>query len=346
MKNKGENKCCASQLRYDVISRDWVVVAPGRGKRPEAFKKERVKSEIDPKECVFCRLDNADFLFAIAGGKKFEKDIPKNWDVAAIANKFPAFCAIDKPKICWQKEGELYRTMDAAGFCEVIITRDHYKHIALLGAEKIKEIIDTYQARFLALKKNRFVKYVSVFHNHGVEAGASQPHPHSQIITTPLVDTDLREALANYKKYWRGHKKCLSCAMTEWELKNGARLVCENKDFAAVCPFASKAAFEVVISPKKHLPYFETITEPQKKSLAQIFSAVMKKIYSGLNDPPYNFYLHTAPSDGRDYPYYHWHFTIVPKINIAAGFEMNARMEIVPIAPEDAAAYLRAQSIG
>lgn len=346
MQSKNEKKCCVSQLRYDVVSKDWVVIAPGRGKRPEAFKKERIKSPITPENCVFCRLgDDVKPLLGIANGRKFPGKIPADWSVAVIANKFPAFCPVDRPKICQKKEGNLYRTMDAAGFCEVVITRDHNKHIALLDVPRVEEIIDAYQSRFLELKKNRFVKYVSVFHNHGVEAGASQPHPHSQIVTTPLVDTDLRETLANYKKFWRKREKCLSCAMTEWELESGARLVCQNEEFVAACPFASKSAFEVIISPKEHLPYFELISESQKKSLAEILFAVAKKIYAGLNDPAYNFYLHTAPCDGKVYPYYHWHFTVLPKINIAAGFEMNARMEIVPISPEESAAYLRGQSV-
>lgn len=30
------------------------------------------------------------------------------------------------------------------------------------------------------------------------------------------------------------------------------------------------------------------------------FSIVMKKIKKGLDDPPYNFYLHTAPCDGKN----------------------------------------------
>jgi len=69
----------------------------------------------------------------------------------------------------------------------------------------------------------------------------------------------------------------------------------------------------------------------------------LKKIYKGLHDPPYNFYLHTAPCDGKQYPYYHWHWTILPKTSIWAGFELGARMEISTIEPEKAAEYLRKQ---
>jgi len=117
----------------------------------------------------------------------------------------------------------------------------------------------------------------------------------------------------------------------------------ENKDFISVCPFASKAAFEVIISPKKHLSNFEKIGEKEKWNLAEAFQIVMKKLHKALNDPPYNFYLHTAPCDGKNYSYFHWHFTILPKTSIPAGFEIGTRMEISTIEPERAAAYLRRQ---
>jgi UDPglucose--hexose-1-phosphate uridylyltransferase len=62
-----------------------------------------------------------------------------------------------------------------------------------------------------------------------------------------------------------------------------------------------------------------------------------------LNYPDFNFYLHTAPCDGREYPFYHYHWTIMPKTSTWAGFELGARMEISTIEPEKAAAFLRKQ---
>jgi len=53
--------------------------------------------------------------------------------------------------------------------------------------------------------------------------------------------------------------------------------------------------------------------------------------------------LHTAPCDKKDYPYYHWHWTILPKTSIPAGFEIGTRIEISTIEPEKAAEYLRKQ---
>jgi UDPglucose--hexose-1-phosphate uridylyltransferase len=233
--------------------------------------------------------------------------------------------------------------MDAAGYHEVVVTRDHDRSLAMLSIGRIKEVIDVYQQRYLELMEKPSVKYISIFHNHGKEAGASMSHPHSQIITTPLIDTDLEKAISNAKTYYRKHKKNIYFLMNEWERKTKKRIVFENKDFLVLCPFASKSAFEIIISPKKPSPHFEMISEKEKESLAEAFKKALFSLYKGLGDPAYNFYLHTAPCGKEEYGYYHWHWTILPKTSIWAGFELGAGMEISTIEPEKAAAYLRKQ---
>jgi len=332
-----------SELRFDLISKDWVVIATGRARRPETFKKEkREKEEISPKLCPFCHLETQiEPVLVFAQAKKVSQKtkIPKNWTVVVIPNKYPAFLPFRK--LDKKLEGNFYQTINAIGFHEVVITRDHRKSMGQFGIEKIKELIDVYQERYLTLMKEKFVNYVAIFHNHGKEAGATISHPHSQIITTPLIDTDLRKALLNSQRYYQKTKKCIYCQMNDWEKKVKKRIVFENKDFLVVCPFASKVAFEMIISPKRHLSYFEKITEKEKWQLAEVFQVALNKIYKALNDPAYNFYLHTSPCDGKKYPYYHWHWTILPKTSIWAGFEIGTQMEISTIEPEKAAEYLR-----
>jgi len=99
----------------------------------------------------------------------------------------------------------------------------------------------------------------------------------------------------------------------------------------------------MIISPKNHLPYFERANEEEKKYLAEAFLVALQKLYKALNNPSYNFYLHTAPCDGKNYNFYHWHWTIVPKTATWAGFELCTGIEISTIEPEKAAEYLRRQ---
>jgi UDPglucose--hexose-1-phosphate uridylyltransferase len=337
-----------SELRFDLVSKDWVIIATGRARKPGFYKKrKRIKFKASKKDCPFHNLkaqkrpvlayyNGKEVLFKIG-------EIPEKWTTIVIPNKYPALLCYPDSKLDERKEGKFYKKMNAVGFAEIVLTKDHKKHFPHLKVSQIKEVFEVYQRRYLDLMKNKFVNYISIFHNHGVEAGASQPHPHSQIITTPLIDLDLRKALVSSGTYFKKNKRCIYCEMNAWERKNKKRVVFQNDSFVAICPFASKAAFEVIISPKRHLAYFEKINGYEKEQLAEIFGKIMKVIHKGLSDPAYNFYLHTAPCDGKDYSYYHWHWTIIPKTATPAGFEIGSGMEISTIEPEKAAEYLRAQ---
>jgi len=344
MIKKSEKIKFPSELRLDLISKDWVVIATGRGKRPEMFKSEkRSEVKISKEKCPFCNIDidkssQEKPLLVFSDEKKNNFD---NWTTVVIPNKYPAF--LPHPDFDKKLEGELYQTMNAVGFCELVVTRDHAKSLALLPENQVGEVIDSYRERYLNLKEKSNVNYISIFHNHGQEAGASQPHPHSQIITSPLIDVDLQRALYNSEKYFNAKRKCVYCQMNEWEKKTKKRVIFENEDFLVICPFASKSAFEIIISPKNHLPYFERINEKEKKQLSQAFKVALYKLYKGLNNPAYNFYLHTSPCDKKDYSFYHWHWTILPKTAALGGFELGTRMEISTIEPEKAAEYLRKQ---
>ncbi|MFC1663818.1 galactose-1-phosphate uridylyltransferase [Patescibacteria group bacterium] len=333
-----------SELRSGPLSKDWVLIATGRSKRPETFKKEKRKEVIPSKKtCPFCHIEKQEepTLVFVNGKKvKIKNKIPKDWTLAVIPNKYPAFIPSDT--LNERSEG-LYKKMNGAGYHEIVVTRDHKKQIAKFSKLKAKEVIDAYQERYLDLMNENFVNYVSIFHNQGPEAGASIFHPHSQIIAAPVIDPDLYRAILSSKNYFKAHKKCIYCLMNNWDRERKERIIFENKDFLVICPFASKTAFEMIISPKKHLSYFERINEEEKNYLAEALQVSLNKLYKALNNPPYNFYLHTAPCDGKNYNFYHWHWTILPKTATWAGFELCTGIEISTIEPEKAAEYLRKQ---
>lgn len=335
-----------SELRYDLISGDWVVVATGRARRPETFKEEqRETGGVPPEECPFCHLeDQQQPVLLMKDGKQLPLDeIPEEWTVASIPNLYPA--VTPQQELNRTQKGDLYEKMDAVGYHEVVVTRPHRRQLAQFSQEKVREVVEAYHQRYLDLYQEDFVNYVFIFHNHGAEAGASIAHPHSQIITTPLIDADLKGALKNAKSYYQENRECPYCKANEWELEQEKRVVFENEKFVVVCPFASRSDFQTIVSPKKHLSDFEKITEEEKDQLAEALRQALARLYQGLGDPPYNFYLHTAPCDGDSYDYYHWHFTILPKTSVWAGFELGAGMEISTIEPETAAQYLREQEV-
>ncbi len=322
-----------SQLRFNLGSKDWVLIATGRGKRPDTFaKQERAKDLTPESECVFCNLETQEKPVLEY------KDEKGQWFLAVIPNKYPAFTHADS--LHERAEGP-YSLMDGVGFHEVVITRDHRQSLAEMPPEQARRVIDAYQERYLQLSKEKFVNYISIFHNHGREAGASVGHPHSQIIAVPLIDPDLMRSLNGSRVFFENQGECVHCKMIEWDMEDGRRVVFENKNYIALAPFASRVSFEVRIYPKIHQAYFERIGEPDKDSLVDVLQSVLKKMFAGLNDPPYNFFVHTAPCDGKDYSHYHWYIDILPKTVTWAGFELGAGIEISTIEPEKAAEYLR-----
>jgi len=324
-----------SELRMDLVSNDWVVIATGRARRPESFAKEKRTKVVAPsKQCPFCRpgiVDKAVLRYDRTDG---------SWFVISIPNDFPAFSKGDRLEE--RKEGP-NRIMNGLGYQEVIITADHKRQMAQFSQEEIKMVIDVYQERYLDLISKKLIRYVSIFHNHGREAGASVAHPHSQLIAIPVIDPDIRGSLDGAESFYRSQGKCVYCTMINWDIKDGQRIIYQNDKFVVLCPFAPQVSFEVRIYPKEHQPHFEEMTEVEKKLFADALQKALNKIYQALNNPSYNFYIHTAPRDGEGYENYHWHLNILPKTAIWAGFELGAGIEISTIEPEKAAAFLRKQ---
>lgn len=326
-----------SELRRDLVTGDWIAIATGRAGKPRAFIKED-KSRLDT-DITKCPFENPQ-----AHGNKPPLLLYKNkkhpdWSLQVIPNKYPAFGHMEG---CGDiQEVGPYLVRDGRGYHEVIITRDHKKHLALLALGEVAEVISAYKARYLVLKEDECVKYISIFHNHGADAGASLPHPHSQLIAVPFVPSDIHRSLVGSNMFFRKNGQCVHCSMVAWELKDKKRLVFENEMFVAFCPFVSRTAFEIRIFPKGHRAYFENLPDKDIPQLAEALRASLAKLNKLLDDPSYNFFIHTAPVDGGKYPNYHWHIEILPKTAIWAGFELGTGIEISTLEPKKAAKFLR-----
>ena len=330
-----KKKKIPTELRMDLVSNDWVVIATGRARRPESFiKHKRIQETVSPKDCPFCQKEILEKAVAV------HNKPDGSWFVISIPNDFPAFA---KGFSLNERKDGPNRIMDGVGYHEVIITADHKKQMAQFTPQEIKMVIDVYQERYLDLINKKFIKYVSIFHNHGREAGASVAHPHSQLIAIPVIDPDLRDSIDGAESYYRSQGECVYCRMLNWELKEKRRIIYQNEKFVVLCPFAPQVSFEVRIYPKEHQPYFEKMGEDDKKLFAQALQKALSKIHRGLKDPAYNFYIHTAPIDGETYNHYHWHLNILPKTAVWAGFELAVGIEISTIEPEKAAEFLRKQ---
>ena len=326
------------ELRKDPVIKRWVIIATERAKRPKDFsqKEEEVKS-------TFCPFDYGNEHLTPPEVLAFrpadtEPNTP-GWWVRVVPNKFPAL----DPDVESKKYGRgMYDAMSGFGAHEVIIeTPNHNTTLALLDVNQIEEIVWAYRHRYIALSNDSRIKYILIFRNHRKDAGASLSHPHSQIIATPIVPKRVQEELDGAKEYYSYKERCVFCDMINQERLENERIVEENEDFIAFEPFAARFPFETWILPKKHQNSFANIAEQQVKKFARVLKNTLLRIYKALDNPPYNFMLHTAPTSEEGKVYYHWHLEIVPRLTKVAGFEWGSGFYINPVPPEDAAKYLK-----
>ncbi len=327
------------QLRQDPITLRWVAIATERAKRPTAFTRAPKAAVTAAAQCPFCEGHEAmtppeTMAFRAPGT---EPNTP-GWQFRVVPNLYPAFGPRDEaPEV--ERVGP-YTTMRGSGVHEVLVdSPEHYKDIADFDVAKVDQIVQGYVDRYLAASANPFVQYVLIIINHGREAGASLEHPHSQLFGIPLVPEAVLDEMRGIARYQGDHGACPYCEMVAYERQVGERMIYEDDDFVAFAPFASRVPFESWIVPKFHSARFEKMTDQQRLRFAEAMHHLTAKLKRGLNDPPYNLFIHTAPvRTGDDY---HWHVELLPKLSIAAGFELGTDVMINVATPESAAEFLR-----
>lgn len=326
------------QLRKDPVLGRWVIISTERGKRPSDFVSET--EERKGGVCPFCS-GNEDKTPSEVLAVRDDGSQPNTpgWKVRVVPNKFPAL----------EIEGDLdragegmYDKMNGVGAHEVVIeSPDHDASLSELPAGHVELVVKAAQDRMLDLQGDTRFRYILLFKNRGVAAGASLEHPHLQLIATPILPKRVTEELAGSKRYYGYKERCVFCDMVAQETWTKSRVVCENELFITMEPFAPRFPFETWLLPKKHDPSFEDMGDSARAPFAALLKETLMRINLALNNPPYNFIVHTSPTTERALAYYHWHVEIMPKLTKVAGFEWGSGFYINPTPPEDAARYLR-----
>jgi UDPglucose--hexose-1-phosphate uridylyltransferase len=329
------------ELRLDPMTARWVIISNEKDFGPDDYEIESPRIDGEDK-CPFC-VGNEAMTPPEVDADRQEGTSPDTpgWTTRTVPNKYPAL----------KNEPDLNRTgvgvfdmMNGVGEHEVIIEdTDHNKQLADLNTEQIKKIINVYKRRFMELGKDERFKYVLIFKNYGLAAGASLEHSHTQLISLPVVPKRVMEELECAQKYYDYKERCVFCDITRQELEYRHREICENDDFIAFCPFASRSPFEISIIPRRHQAYFTDINDSQIDSFARILKEILVRIRQVLKNPPYNFIIHTTPLNGNHdlQGCYHWHVELMPKLSKIAGFEWGSGFYINSTSPETASRYLR-----
>jgi len=340
--------CALSELRKDPIVDRWVIIAAERGHRPTDY--ETPAPTPGGPGCPLCegneRMTPPEIWALRPGGTP--ADGP-GWQVRVVPNKYPAL----------RVEGDARRhglgmldMMEGVGAHEVVIeSPDHTWSMADGPPEVIQRVLLACQLRLSDLYRDQRLRYCVIFRNHGAEAGATISHPHSQIMAIPVVPGRVKSKLDAAREYYARKERCIFCDLLAQELQLDERIVIDNGRFLVMAPYASRFPFELAVYPRQHSHDFTAMDEPTRAALAEVLHSALAYLRPALSSPAYNFIINVAPNPaprpGKPHYWntlhldYHWHIEILPRVTSIAGFEWGTGFYINPVAPEDAAYFLR-----
>ena len=335
------------ELRKDPIIGRWVIISTERAKRPDQFS-GLAKEPAQEGLCPFCEGSESHTppeVYCLR--PKHTAPNGPGWELRVVPSIAP-FLRIEGDL---ERRGKgLYDLMNGIGAHEIIVeTNQHIYNICDLSQDQISKVITCYIDRINDLEKDKRFKYALIFKNHGWTAGGSKiKHAKSQLIATPVNPKRVKEELAGARVYYEYHERCVFCDMIKQEIDSKDRLILDTDGFIAITPFAARFPFEIWILPKKHSCDFTSLDMQSRFNLAKIMKLALSKLKKGLDDPPYNYVLHTAPFRRQKVGYwksidndYHWHIEIMPRLTRVAGFEWGTGFYICPLSPENAAKFLR-----
>lgn len=325
-----------AELRKNPISGDWVLVG---------YKYIQIDNRAI---CPFCP-GNEDLTPPTIREIKNSEGF---WQIRCFPSRNLMFVIEAKE----EKRAEgMYDKMGNLGAHEIVVeSPDHTKTFSNFTSEELKTLLRFYQERIYDLKRDRRFKYIQVFKNHGELAGSYIFHPHSHVLATAIIPDGISKELRNAKEHYLLKERCLFCDVLRQELRDRKRLVTQNSEFIAFCPFAPRFPFETWIMPRNHSHSFESERDESiLSSLSQILLETMKRIEKLAN--AYTIVYHTSPNTSIqdlkiiDEPpfeeFFHWHIEILPRDYRTSKFKREDEFYVSTLLPEEASRILKAQKI-
>jgi len=324
------------ELRQNFMTKEWVVIATERAKRPDQMAVHRESKPVVSfsEKCPFCpghESQTPPEILRLPDGD--------GWKARVVPNKFAALSPDCSPERTIRRSR---RRMGGFGEHDVIVeTPDHSLAMAMMPDSQVADILRIYKIRHDQLSLDPRVAQVTIFKNHGTDAGTSLEHPHSQLIATPVISYQVRQRFQEAMQHFDDFGCCMFCQIIEEELEEQKRVVLTSEHFVAVELFASPAPFCTHIYPRRHMASFSDVSAKEIADLGRVLRTVLAKLYIGLENPDFNFTIRTAPAECVGVRYFHWYMSVIPRLTRTAGFELGSGMFINTVIPEEAAEFLR-----
>ena len=325
------------EFRQNFATKEWVIIAPERAKRPRHVSGQQPASAPVPSyrtECPFCPGNEPE-----TGREVLRYGDTFSWNVRVVQNKFSA---LDPIRSTQRQQQGLFLKSDNFGDGEVVIESPiHNATIPALARESMVNVLRAYRERAIEISSMPNISIVMIFRNHGPGAGTSLEHPHSQIIASPIIPPHVRDPFQKAALHYDSFGTCVYCDVLQEELRQKERIFYENEHFVAFCPFASRTPYEIRIYPRRHMANFTWTDNAELAAFADALQTVTRSMNDVLGDPSYNYIIRSSPTGDEDVRYLHWYFVLIPKITTPAGFEIGSGVYINPSSPEVCAAQLR-----
>jgi UDPglucose--hexose-1-phosphate uridylyltransferase len=317
----------ASELRYDALRDEWVVIAAHRQGRTHLPSTD---------ECPLC-----------PSTQERATEIPAfEYDVAVFQNRFPSLAedvadVTAVPGLTGHRPGR--------GRCEVVcFTSDHDASFGDLTEERVRTVVDAWADRTSALAEIPDVEQVFVFENRGAEIGVTLAHPHGQIYGYPFVTPRSRRMLDSARAYRNRTGGDLHGDLLAAELDAGTRVIARTEHWAAFVPAAARWPFEIHLYPLRRLGGISELDGTERDDFARVYLDVLRRLDAvyGVR-MPYIAAWHQAPVRAdRDLAWLHLELFSTRrapgKLKYLAGSESGMDAFVNDIAPERAAEMLRA----
>lgn len=318
--------------RQNPLTGEWIQVSPHRAKRPWQGKEEETPGEKKPEYDPGCYLCPGNERAGDAQNPEYENTFIFTNDFSALKPDTPAD-TINKNDLLVAK-GE-------KGLCRVIcFSPRHDLTLPQMDLSQIRNVVDVWVNEYRELGERPYINYVQIFENKGEIMGCSNPHPHGQIWAQESIPDEPAKELRQQSAYYDKHGKTLLSDYLELELDLGKRIVVENEHFVVVVPYWAFWPFETLLISRRPFARFTDMTEEEKDALADIIKKITVRYDNVFNISfPYSAGFHPAPTDGKDYPQWHFHMHFYPPLLRSAtvkkfrvGYEMlaNPQRDITP----------------
>lgn len=316
------------EIRRDPITGDDVVIATERVvERPPS-----PEHDLDPRDCPFCPGNEAHTPPTI---EAIVRD--GRWVARAFANRRPAL-VVEEP-FAIRADGP-YQAASGLGAHEVLVECPEHEELHRLPVARTADALDLARRRLYDLRRDRRLRILQWFRNAGSGAGASQPHPHGQIVGLPVVVGRLQRAARRARDWHDRHGRPLLLDVLAADEREGRRILFREGPITALCPFAPRHPYEIWLVPSVARPGLADATDDEIGALAAAMHRALVALARVTADAPYNAVAIGAP-EGEAAPGFGWHVRMAPRLLTTAGFEEATGLALHSVFPEDAAATLR-----